>query len=365
AGTVLDPVALRQALRRQDVALLAVQVVEQRDARGAVGVVLDVRDLRRDAVLVVTAEVDDAVRALVAATLVADGHAAGVVTTTLAVQGADQRLLRLGPRDLDEVGDTGATTARCRRLVLADAHGFFCPRPLRTVRTPASGDRTAEDVDAVALDQRHDGALGVLALAEAGARALALALPVQRVDVGDLDREDRFHGLLDLRLVGVRRHDERVLVLVEEAVALLRDDRLQQHVTGVRERLRRNLRAHQAALPSVSAEPAPVKRSNAAWVKTTSSETSTSYVLSWPASRMCTFGRLRAERTARCSSRSLTTSSRFFRSLIMPNSSRAALVDGVSASTTPVTTWTRSWRARSVRAPRRAALIIFFGVRCE
>src|SRR5690606_17298669 len=37
-------------------------------------------------------------------------------------QRADQRLLRRGPRDLDEVGDAGATTARSRRLVLADTH---------------------------------------------------------------------------------------------------------------------------------------------------------------------------------------------------------------------------------------------------
>src|SRR3954453_17036357 len=60
-GTRLDRRALRQVLRRDDVALLAVGVVQQRDARGAVRVVLDVRDLGRHAVLVVAAEVDDAV----------------------------------------------------------------------------------------------------------------------------------------------------------------------------------------------------------------------------------------------------------------------------------------------------------------
>src|SRR5690606_10557108 len=98
------------------------RVVQERDARGAVGVVLDVRDLRRHAVLVVTTEVDHAVGALVAAALVADGHTTGIVTAALAVQGTDQRLLRRGPRDLDEVGDAGATTARSRRLVLADTH---------------------------------------------------------------------------------------------------------------------------------------------------------------------------------------------------------------------------------------------------
>src|SRR5882757_5678122 len=122
ACAVLDPVTLLQLGGGEDVALLAVRVVQQRDPRRAVGVVLDVRDLGGHAVLVVPTEVDDTVGALVAAALVADGHTTGVVTAALAVQRADQRLLRRGPRDFDEVGDAGATTARGRRLVLADTH---------------------------------------------------------------------------------------------------------------------------------------------------------------------------------------------------------------------------------------------------
>src|SRR3954471_11082969 len=59
ARTVLDPVALPQPVRREDVPLLAVLVVQQCDPGGAVRVVLDVRDPRHDAVLVVPAEVDD------------------------------------------------------------------------------------------------------------------------------------------------------------------------------------------------------------------------------------------------------------------------------------------------------------------
>ena len=98
-------------------------------------------------------------------------------------------------------------------------------------------------------------------------------------------------------------------------------------------------------------------------MKTTSSETSTSYVFSWPGSRMCTWGRLRADSHAASSLRSATRS-RFLRSLILPSRVLAALVE-TSPSTTPVTTWMRLWRARSVRAPRRAAAFIFFGVRCE
>src|SRR4051794_5055299 len=120
--TGLDDVTLRQAARRDDVALLAVGVVQQRDARGAVGVVLDVRDLGRHAVLVVATEVDDAVGALVSAALVAGGDAAVAVAAALAVQRADERLLGVVAGDLGEVGDGRAAAARRRRLVLADTH---------------------------------------------------------------------------------------------------------------------------------------------------------------------------------------------------------------------------------------------------
>src|SRR5699024_4735690 len=78
-GTLLHRVALTEPVRRDDVALLAVGVVQQRDAGGAVRVVLDLCDLGRDAVLVVTAEVDHPVGALVPTTDVATGDPAGVV----------------------------------------------------------------------------------------------------------------------------------------------------------------------------------------------------------------------------------------------------------------------------------------------
>src|SRR4029453_2347877 len=130
ARPVLDPVALPEQVRREDVALLAVRVVQQCDACGPVRVVLDVRDLGRNAVLVVPAEVDQPVRALVPAALVAAGHPAVVVPATPTVQRAHQRLLRLRPRDLHEVGHAGAPAARRRRLVLADTHleSFLLPR---------------------------------------------------------------------------------------------------------------------------------------------------------------------------------------------------------------------------------------------
>src|SRR3954447_7175928 len=121
-GAGLEHRPLAQVLRRHDVALLAVGVVQQRDPGGAVGVVLDVRDLRRDAVLVVATEVDDPVGTLVTATLVPGGDPALVVAAALAGQWPGQGLLRRGAGDLHEVGHRGAAAARGGRLVLADSH---------------------------------------------------------------------------------------------------------------------------------------------------------------------------------------------------------------------------------------------------
>src|SRR5215212_6494854 len=108
ADARLDRGALLHAHRRDDVALLAVGVVQQRDPRSAVGVVLDVGDLRGDAVLVVATEVDHAVGTLVAATLVTGGDPALVVAAALLGQRTHQRLLRRRSRHLDEVGDRRA-----------------------------------------------------------------------------------------------------------------------------------------------------------------------------------------------------------------------------------------------------------------
>src|SRR6185369_6704327 len=134
---LLDHVALRNALRCEDVALLTVDVVQQRDVRGAVGVVLDVRDLGVDAVLVVATEVDHAVGALVATTLVPGGDASVRVAAARAVQRANQRLLRRRPSDLGEVGDAGAATTRSRRLVLANSHVCVSPLCLFALRASA------------------------------------------------------------------------------------------------------------------------------------------------------------------------------------------------------------------------------------
>src|SRR5690606_31256927 len=65
--------------RRNDVALLAIRIPQQRDPCRPVRVVLDGDDASRHAHLV-TLPINDAVHALVAAAMVAYGHSAGVVT---------------------------------------------------------------------------------------------------------------------------------------------------------------------------------------------------------------------------------------------------------------------------------------------
>src|SRR6185295_4772021 len=102
AGAGLHGHADAQAVGREDVALLAVGVVEQRDVRRPVRVVLDRGDLRRHAVLAVALEVDLAVQPLGAATAVTRGLAAVGVAAARLLEALDERLLGLALRDLRE-----------------------------------------------------------------------------------------------------------------------------------------------------------------------------------------------------------------------------------------------------------------------
>src|SRR5690349_19642504 len=110
----------------KDVALGAVGVVEQRDARRPVGVVLDRRDLRRHAVLPAL-EVDDAVAALVTAALVARRDAPVRIAAALLRERREQALLGLRLRDLLEGGDGHEAASGARRLVTADRHQTCAP----------------------------------------------------------------------------------------------------------------------------------------------------------------------------------------------------------------------------------------------
>ena len=81
--------------RSENVAALAVGILDQRDVGAAVGVVLQAEDLRLDVALVAL-EVDDAVLLPVAAAVMANGDAAVVVAAGVLLLDLDQGLLRGG-----------------------------------------------------------------------------------------------------------------------------------------------------------------------------------------------------------------------------------------------------------------------------
>src|SRR5436190_9335645 len=87
-----------------------------------------------------------------------------------------------------------------------------------------------EDLDRVALGERHDRALLVAPLALRVPATLHLARSMQRVHRGHPDVPDRLDGLLDLGLVRPSVHEERVGVLLQAGVGLLRHHRADDHV---------------------------------------------------------------------------------------------------------------------------------------
>jgi hypothetical protein len=100
-----------RALRRQDVAALAVRVQHEREIRRAVRIVLEPLDATLDAVLVAL-EVDDAVVPLVTAALVPRRDAALIVAAAAFAERLQQRLERIAfvqsvPDDADNEPLTG------------------------------------------------------------------------------------------------------------------------------------------------------------------------------------------------------------------------------------------------------------------
>ncbi len=164
-----------ESRRGQDVGLLAVHVVEQRDVGGPVGVVLDRGDLRRDAVLAAL-EVDAAVEALGAAAAMARGLAAVGVAAAGLLQTLDERALGLGLRDLREVGVRREATTGAGGLGLANGHAL----PLQPLQA-------LEDRDRVAGAHLDDGLLPLPRAAGRVAAALGLGADRDRADVEDLD----------------------------------------------------------------------------------------------------------------------------------------------------------------------------------
>src|SRR5437764_7880731 len=121
AGTGHHAVADVQALGRQDVALLAVAVMQQRDARGPVRIVFDARDARRNREFVAP-EIDAPVLPLVPAAHIPARDVALVVAPACPLQRLEQRLLPLRLRDFGEGRDRAKSRGRRHRSKLSDAH---------------------------------------------------------------------------------------------------------------------------------------------------------------------------------------------------------------------------------------------------
>jgi hypothetical protein len=91
-GPTHDRLPYLQADRLNDVALFAVQIIHQRDARGAVGIVLDRGHFAGHAELV-PLEVDQAQLLLMATAMVTDGQIAGIAAAARALLDCQQRLV--------------------------------------------------------------------------------------------------------------------------------------------------------------------------------------------------------------------------------------------------------------------------------
>ncbi len=127
-----DPVANRKSFRVDDVALLSVLVFDERDARRAIRIVLDVLHRCRHAVLVAL-EIDDAVLALVATADSAHGDVTVIVAAARLLERLDQRLLGSRTRDLREIRDRAKAGALGHRLELTNRHRVS-PRRSRSCR---------------------------------------------------------------------------------------------------------------------------------------------------------------------------------------------------------------------------------------
>jgi hypothetical protein len=120
-GAGLDRVALGQPLRRQDVGLLAIGIVDQGDEGGAVGIVFD--PLHRALhVPFPTLEIDDPVELLRAAADPPRGDPAGVVAAARLGEALGQLLDRAALPKLGTVDQNQPALARRRRIVCFQRH---------------------------------------------------------------------------------------------------------------------------------------------------------------------------------------------------------------------------------------------------
>src|SRR5438874_4346678 len=207
-------VADRQSDGRQDVALLAVGVGQQRDPGAAVRVVFDRADGRQD-VQLVALEIDDPVELSVTTALVANGELSLRVAPGIGLEGHEQALLRLLRRgDFVEGAHRHEAAAGGGWAVLLYRHG---------------SDTLEHAFDLLSFRQRDDRLFPIRLEAVGLAAAAFLAADVHGVDADDLDLE----GIGDCqRNLGFGRpgvHPEEVLAGRHRRVTLLTDQRTLDH----------------------------------------------------------------------------------------------------------------------------------------
>src|SRR5947209_18609035 len=126
--------------RREEVALVTVCVMRECNARAAIRIVLDVRNLPGHAVLL-SFEVDHAVGLLVSATAMANGDAPGVVATGARLQVFGEPPLRFGTSDGLKGGDRHEAPAGAGGLVLLHSHLHALEEAFDLLARPKGDDR--------------------------------------------------------------------------------------------------------------------------------------------------------------------------------------------------------------------------------
>src|SRR5215203_4311127 len=120
----------------------------------------------------------------------------------------------------------------------------------------ALGLLTFEELDRILGMQRDDGLLPLPPGALGPAAALGLGLDPGRADTGHPHAEDLFDRLAHLRLVSPVVHPKRVLVGREQGVALLGDDRPDDHLTRVHRATAFSV-SRPSAASEITSRPAP------------------------------------------------------------------------------------------------------------
>ena len=107
-----DLIADVQSVRCKNITLLTINIVEERNAGAAVRIVFNRSDTSRNPVLVAF-EIDNAIKALMSAALMANGQTALLIAAAFFGQAFRQGFLRLACRNFIERSD-GHETAACR-----------------------------------------------------------------------------------------------------------------------------------------------------------------------------------------------------------------------------------------------------------